>query len=1009
MSRRDEARPRETDRPARSPRAGALATVCWLALACLGGCGGGDVRPDCTSDSDCGPAQVCSGPPATTSGACTPGSRGDGGAGDGGIHTDGGVGMDGGGPADGGAEPDGGILTDGGAELDGGPAADGGLTDAGADGGSADGGSAGAGQTCQTAIALGTGTRDDSTVGSTSRYLASGPDPSCGGDGPVRVYSVTVPAGQRLLASVEPLPQDGGAARFDPSLFIVTGPASSCDATPLHCAAADDEGDAARLNTVAVTNTGAADVQLFVLVGSFLGEPANGLEPAGPFRLTTTVGAPPPGESCATAVPLGTGAILPSETTVGFARDHAGLASDSCPSASGADKVYALSVPAGQRLRATLTPAPGFAPVAYLVAAPAANCALPIPQCLASSLAATDGSAALTWANDGNTPAAVFLVVGSDSGPGGYALAAITEPMPAGDGCANAEVLVPTATSASVAGSTRGYSANHAGGGAGCLPGSGLDRVYSVVVPDGQRLEVSVTPALADGGAQYNPAVSLVAGPASACSGQPTCLAADDSGSATTTNRVFHTNRTGAPREVFVIVGSGQGRADSGGDYTLRHALTTPPAGQAGDGCPNALELTPGTPLTAQTLAGFTNDHTGGAGTLSRCPTANAGPDRVYRVEVPAGQELTVTATPSTFLDVQLSLVADAPAGCELLPVSCLGGANGGAAGFAETARWANLGTTPRTIFVVLDTPFTTPVGTFTLLATLGSPTPGETCATALPITTSGTLQGSTVGASNDYNALFATGCVALGGGDRVYRVEVPAGQRLTASVRPTDGIPFDPSLNLVVGPAASCEAVPLTCAASDDSGSAAAVNTVRYDNRAAAPVTVFVLVDTYQEASLGGTFELTTSLEATPETGRGEGCADAVPLAGPGTLTGQTTVGYQNNLQVAAPPGSCTGYGTAGPDRVYSIAVPAGQMLTATVTPTGEGDPAVYLVAGPATRCESAPVPCLAGDDSGPASAANAASYANSTAVEMTVFVVIDSVSAPVSSFTLTTALAPR
>ena len=95
-----------------------------------------------------------------------------------------------------------------------------------------------------------------------------------------------------------------------------------------------------------------------------------------------------------------------------------------------------------------------------------------------------------------------------------------------------------------------------------------------------------------------------------------------------------------------------------------------------------------------------------------------------------------------------------------------------------------------------------------------------------------------------------------------------------------------------------------------------------------------------------------------------------------------------------------------AGADRVYSISVPGGKKLTASVVPTGTGDPAIYLVAGPASNCTMVPVPCLAGDDSGAASQTNTAAYTNTGTSPQTIFVVIDSIAAAVSSFTLTTAL---
>ena len=86
------------------------------------------------------------------------------------------------------------------------------------------------------------------------------------------------------------------------------------------------------------------------------------------------------------------------------------------------------------------------------------------------------------------------------------------------------------------------------------------------------------------------------------------------------------------------------------------------------------------------------------------------------------------------------------------------------------------------------------------------------------------------------------------------------------------------------------------------------------------------------------------------------------------GTLMAQSTVGFNNNYNAAS---ACSTdlFGTPGPDCVYSVSVNAGQTLSVTVTPTsGTGqnaDPAVYLIAGPATNCVTSPTTqCLDGTD---------------------------------------------
>lgn len=181
-------------------------------------------------------------------------------------------------------------------------------------------------------------------------------------------------------------------------------------------------------------------------------------------------------------------------------------------------------------------------------------------------------------------------------------------------------------------------------------------------------------------------------------------------------------------------------------------------------------------------------------------------------------------------------------------------------------------------------------------------------------------------------------------------------------------------------------------------------MNTIRYENRGTTAKTLFIVIDNYQGAT--GSYLLTTSVEAVPPAPAGDACENATPITTPGTLTGQTTTGYTNNL---APVMSCSGYGAAGPDHIYAITVPARQKLTATVGPeTGAtGDPALHLVAGPAASCATMPTPCLAGDDSGNPSMVNRVAWTNTSAADATIFVV-DSINAPVTAFTLTTQLAP-
>jgi hypothetical protein len=637
-----------------------------------------------------------------------------------------------------------------------------------------------------------------------------------------------------------------------------------------------------------------------------------------------------------------------------------------------------------------------FNPHVYLLGANHTACGGGATACLASAASTSTFPKTLLWANTGTSAATVYVVVdaGSLSADGAFDLQATIETLPSGDSCAQAEPLTVGSTPlVRMDETTVGFSANLSGTPVGGCPASaGIDRVYSLSVPAGQRLTASVVPKTTG----YDPGIYVVEGPAANCSANPlVCAAADDTGAAAVTNTLIYNNRSVASKEVFLVVDSFPS-GDAGGAYDLTVSVAPAPAGPAGDTCDTAETLTPGTPLMSQTTVGYTNDYVGGINS-DACPAANAGPDRAYKVDVPAGERLTVTVTPEATLDPAVSIVAGAAAACDALPRVCASGANNGGAGQPETAAFTNTSASMQTVFVVVDSA-SSAGGAFTISATNAAVPAGDRCETATPITMSGTFTASSAGYLNDYSGA-STGCSGTAGPDRVYQVDVPGNTRLTASVRGTEA--FDPSLNLLL----SC-AAPLNCVASDDSGDAPTLNTAVYINRGTSTRTIFLLIDSFFGDGPGGAFELTTALDAAPADLAGDRCDNAIVISSPGTLTGQTTTGFVSDL---APPEDCTGYETGGPDRVYRITLPAGKTLDATVAREGdEGDPAIYLIRGDASACTSVPTPCLVGDDSGVGETVNEVGYTNETSSDETLFIVIDSISAPVPAFTLTTAITP-
>src|SRR5207237_6862202 len=91
------------------------------------------------------------------------------------------------------------------------------------------------------------------------------------------VYSIVVPAGQRLVATAEP---EAGSV-FAPAIYLIRAPSSNCNLAPKPCLAGDDQGG--RPSRVTYANTSMADETVFVVIDGY---EARG----GRFVLTTSLG-----------------------------------------------------------------------------------------------------------------------------------------------------------------------------------------------------------------------------------------------------------------------------------------------------------------------------------------------------------------------------------------------------------------------------------------------------------------------------------------------------------------------------------------------------------------------------------------------------------------------------------------------------------------------------------------------------------------------------------------------
>ena len=292
------------------------------------------------------------------------------------------------------------------------------------------------------------------------------------------------------------------------------------------------------------------------------------------------------------------------------------------------------------------------------------------------------------------------------------------------------------------------------------------------------------------------------------------------------------------------------------------------------------------------------------------------------------------------------------------------------------------------------------------------TPLPGDICTSAELITLPGgvgttTVNATTLGYTNNY---LPGVCVQVNspGADRVHVISVPAGNRLLATVTPTAGT-FDPSIFLIGGPAASCDAVPMVCLAGSDGGGDGAPDVVAYNNSGGGAVDVFIIIDGFR--AIGNAYSLAVTVGPIPAIPPGDTCqlAELVTLtAGMATVvaTTATAAAYTNNY---APANACTGFAEPGNDRVHIVNVAGGQRLTATVTPTsGTFDVSVYIIGTPATTCDLDPVTCLAGSDQNDIGAAETTIYDNASLGAVDVFVVVDSFNSGGDGYMLAVTVAP-
>lgn len=688
------------------------------------------------------------------------------------------------------------------------------------------------------------------------------------------------------------------------------------------------------------------------------------------------------GETCEMAQTIQPGTLM-GDTTGKMPNYDPGCTGDVTP---GPDVVYKISVPAGQRLSATATPEAAtvgnqYDLALYLIEAPASNCSATPPDGGTICAAASDNTMALdapetvSYLNSGTAAVDVFLVVDSyfdamqnnpDGGIGAaqegkFTLTTTVAPPPMGDTCATAIAL--TSGTALMNQDLGSYGPDYSGVGACFGSDTSNDVAYSITVPNGQLLSVTVTPS-----AMFDPTISVSE---SAANCDVTCTGGADNGANGGVENYSFKNTSGMSKTLFLVV---DGYNGSTGTFSIVANLVTPPAD---DLCAQPVLLTPGTPLTAQTITNYSNDYTSTGTTNCGFTT---GPDRAYAVTVPNGQRLTVTATPQTTGNPSLSLV-DGAANCTM---ACVANATIAATGAPEVLVYTNRTGASKDYIVVADFSASS-TGTFDIAATLDTPPADDVCDAPTALTAgAAAVAGTTVSYTNDYqNGTGTLGCASTGalGPDRVYQVSVPANQRATVTVTPTTDGGFNPSINFVEGAAANCAAMPRVCAAGSNSGGSNAPEVSRVLNSTGNTKTFFAIVDS---STAPGPFTIGYTVAAVPAD---DTCTTATALVA-GTKPTETLVGFAPDYTAGT---SCRS--SSGPDRAYKVTLAANQKVGVTVTPNvadaGSVDPVINFVAGPAANCELNRT-CQGGADNTFIGQPETAAFTNNTGASQDVFVIV-------------------
>jgi hypothetical protein len=390
---------------------------------------------------------------------------------------------------------------------------------------------------------------------------------------------------------------------------------------------------------------------------------------------------------------------------------------------------------------------------------------------------------------------------------------------------------------------------------------------------------------------------------------------------------------------------TGGGTATTGGGTATTGGGTAAGGGAAigGETCAMPTTITAGTIVSTTTGAMNDYDIVGDQGGCEGISTTGA-PDTVYKITVGGNSRLAVNLTQigadggvnTSAWDPTLNLTTS-PSACGMRgpdggtqAAVCVAGSDTSS---AENASFNNLSPNAQDVFVVVDGWLTTSNGAFNLTTTVSPIAAGELCGNAPTIIAGTQSNQATTGFVNDYGT--GTNCAAgtAGGFDRVYKVNVAMGQRLTVTATAStsvlsDGgmaIGFNPTIN-IVDSMVGCMGT-LSCLTGSNTQTGA-VETAIYDNRFAGK-DVFIIVDTSTVAPTG-TFALDVTLAAAPVEVVGDSCTAPFPLLS-SNVSNVSWGPFTNNYS-----SSTTGCsGLSGADVVYPVSIAVNSRLTVSATGT--------------------------------------------------------------------------